>query len=315
MVVGTVCVGASFSMRRCAALGLVPESTFTRVLELGFGLLRVSAYWDQVRRDGYAALDSMLDAARRVRQPILLTVGMKAIRWPEFYVPPDLRPVEGRGGRIGIDSALTQEALAFVSATVERYRDRSEIVAWQVENEPFNRSGPQRWWIDPLFVRREVQSVRELDARPIVLNAFAHFDARLDDESRPRHGLLGMRRLVPEMEILDVADILGLDVYKAIAGRTAAADWAESAERWLCIATRRRKAAWITESQAEPWASPSFAPDDMIAMHAQLMRAGFSTILLWGCEHWFAQAAAGDTRWLEAARQLVDPRGFEPLTF
>jgi hypothetical protein len=315
LAVGTVCVGTSFSMRRCAALGLTPESTFTQVLELGFGLIRVSAYWDQVRKDGYAALDWIFDAAHDARQSILLTVGMKAIRWPEFYIPPDLRPMPRRGGGIGLDSGLAHDVLAFVSETVARYRDRPEVVAWQVENEPFNRSGPQRWWIEPRLVRREVQSVRDLDGRPIVLNAFAYFDPRLDEESRPRRGPFGVRRLEPEKAILDVADILGLDVYTAIAGRTSAPDWADRAERWLRTAQQRRKAAWITESQAEPWGSSSFGPDDMVAVHAQLRRACFSTILLWGCEHWFAQAAAGDTRWLEAAKHLVDPRGFEPLTF
>jgi hypothetical protein len=305
LAIGTVRLGASFSTRRCAALGLAPQSTFARVLELGFGLIRVSAYWDQIRKDGYAALDWMLDAAHDARQAVLLTVGMKAIRWPEFYIPPDLQPAPRRGGRIGLDSGLTQDLLAFVSETVARYRDRSEVVAWQVENEPFNRSGPQRWWIEPRLVRREVKSVRDLDLRPIVLNAFAHFDPRLDEESRPRRGLFGTRRLEPEREILDIADILGLDVYTAIAGRTSVPDWAESAERWLSTAQQLRKTAWITESQAEPWDSSSFAPDDMVAVAAQLLRAGFSTIVLWGCEHWFLQAAAGDTRWLEAARRLL----------
>jgi hypothetical protein len=304
LAIDTVRLGTSFSTRRCAALGLAPRSTFTRVLELGFGLIRVSAYWDQTCKDGYAALDWMLDAAHDARQAVLLTVGMKAIRWPEFYFPADLQPVPGRGGRIGVDSGLTQGVLAFISETVARYRDRSEVVAWQVENEPFNRSGPQRWWIEPRLVRREVNVVRDLDARPIVLNAFAHFDPRLDEESRPRRGLFGMRRLEPEKAILEVADILGLDVYTTIAGHTSVPDWAESAARWLSTAQQLRKTAWITESQAEPWESSSFSPDDMVAVAARLLRAGFSTILLWGCEHWFSQAAAGDASWLEAARLL-----------
>ena len=315
MAVDTVCVGTSFSLRRCTSLGLSGRAVFAQLLGQGFGMVRVSAYWNEIRSDGYRELDWLLDAARDARQPILLTVGMKAIRWPEFYIPADLTPTPRHGGRIGGEGLLAQSVLAFVTETVARYRDRPEVAGWQVENEPFNRSGPQRWWIDPNLVRREIQAVRDLDARPVVLNAFAHFDSALDEESRPRHGLFGIRRLEPEEEILDVADILGLDVYTAIAGRSSAPDWAETAGRWLSAARHRGKTAWIMESQAEPWEPSSFAPDDMVAVCARLRRAGFSTILLWGCEHWFAKAAAGDPTWLEAAKHLVDPRGFEPLTF
>ena len=281
---------------------------FDQLLELRLGLVRISAYWDEIRKNGYAELDWILDAARGAGQSILLTVGMKAIRWPEFYIPPDLEASAHRDGRIGLDSPLSQPVITFVSEAVARYRDRPHIVGWQVENEPFNRSGPQRWWIDPRLVRREVEAVRDLDPRPIVLNAFAHFDSHMDRQSRPR-----WRK--PEKEIIDVADILGLDVYTTIGARTASADWDDSVGRWLGVAEKHGKRAWIIESQAEPWNSPSFAPNDMLAIYERLARAGFSTILLWGCENWFATAAAGDSSWLDAAKRLVDPRGFEPLTF
>ena len=261
-------------------------------------LVRISAYWDQIYQDGYTELDWMLDAAHVARQSILLTVGMKAIRWPEFYIPQDVEVRPHRNGRIGLDSTLAPKVLAFISETVARYRDRPEIVAWQVENEPFNRSGPQQWWIEPRMIRREVQTVRNLDSRPIVVNAFAHFDSQVDAQSRPR-------RVEPEREVVDVADILGLDVYTTIGARTAASDWAESAGRWLRKAEERGRRAWIIESQGEPWDSPSFTPRDMVAIHERLEKARFSTILLWGCEHWFSRAAAGDASWLEAAKRRV----------
>jgi hypothetical protein len=316
--------GTSFSPRRCARFGLSAQSTFAGLTELGFAVVRVSAYWDEIRKDGYAQLDSLLDAARAAQQLLVVTVGMKAIQWPEFYVPPDLDPRPAPDGRLGFDPGFAEDAIRFVTDTVARYRDRAEIVAWQVENEPFNRSGPRGWWIDESLVRREVEAVRALDSRPIALNAFAHFNAALDSGSRPRHGPFKLKRLVPERAILALlkpADILGLDVYTAIGAhelgatvvRRASPDWAASAGRWLRAAEDQGKAAWIMESQAEPWeASPetyaaplSFAPEDIGSTYDGLAGAGYSTILLWGCEYWFWRAAEGDDRWLEAARSVV----------
>jgi hypothetical protein len=295
-------IGTSFSPRRCASLGLPIHQSFTQLIDLRFGVVRVSAYWDDIQRDGYAELDWLLDAARDAGQQILLTVGMKAMRWPEFYLPPD---IDAR--RLG------DATLAFVSETVARYRDRREIIAWQVENEPFNRSGPQHRWIHPHLVRQEIQRVRALDARPIVLSAFAHFDAELDEESRPRR-FFGLLRLQPEKLILDLigpSDILGLDVYTTIGTRSADADWAKTAERWLRAARERGRTAWITESQAEPWGPSPFTPADAISIYQTLAQAGFSTILLWGAEHWFWRAAAGDGSWLDAATELAQVAAHE----
>ena len=319
--------GTSFSPRRCSWFGIPPRPTFRRVLELGLGLIRLSAFWDEIRKDGYAELDWLLDAARVTRQQVLLTVGMKGIQWPEFYIPPDVDPGARRFARIGLDSRFSDEVIAFVSETVARYRDRHEIAGWQVENEPFNRSGPHRWWIDQSLVRREIESVRALDARPIVVNAFSRFNWLVDLVSRPRRGPLGASRLAPERAILDLIgehDILGLDVYTTLSaplwGRSvvhrAARDWAEAAGRWLRVAQAQGTEAWIIEAQAEPWESPldalansrSFAPGDMRTMYRKLEQVGYKTILLWGCEYWFWRAAAGDGRWLDAARHLLEPR-------
>ncbi len=319
-------VGTSFSPRRCKRFGLPVHDTFRDVLSRVFAIVRISAYWDEIADRGYGDLDALVEPAQSSQQPIVLTVGMKAIHWPEFYLPAAVKPARvQRGGRIGRDPSLAEKVVEFVSETVARYRDVSEIVAWQVENEPFNRSGPQHWWIDPSLVRQEVQAVRRIDARrPILINAFAHFDTELDSESRPRHGPFNARRLSPEQTILDLLgadDVLGLDVYTAIGAmaegtpvvRRAAADSADSAARWLRAARAHKKDAWIVEAQAEPWepthdtyAAPlSSSPDDLVANFDGLAAAGFSTILLWGCEYWLWRAAAGDRRWLEAAAHAM----------
>jgi hypothetical protein len=312
-------------MRRASFFGLYPRTAFDEVLQLGFGLIRVSAYWDEISTRGYDDLDWLLDAAGRASQPVLLTVGMKGIQWPEFYIPCGLVPRGAADGAcISEDRSLQHAVVEFVSETVARYRDRSNLVAWQVENEPFNRSGPHRWWIDTGLVRREIAAVRELDSRQLVVSTFAHFNLLSDWFSRPQRSLLDLAGLVPEQEALGViggGDALGLDVYRRIGSRllgmeivrTAAADLATSAGRWLQTATQAGKEAWITECQAEPWeptrrtyaAPKTLEPPEIEEIYTQLSAAGFTTILLWGCEYWLWRAGAGDTRWLDTVKRLV----------
>jgi hypothetical protein len=318
-------IGTSFSMHRASFLGLDPRTTFEEVLQLGFGLIRVSAYWDDISTSGYGDLDWLLDTAGLADQPILLTVGMKGIQWPEFYIPSSLAP-QGAADRacISRDASLQDAVVEFVRETVARYKDRSNLVAWQVENEPFNRSGPHHWWIDSSLVSREIAAVRELDGRQLVVNTFAHFDLLNDWFSRPHSNLLDLTGLVPEREALGVigsADVLGLDVYKHIGlelfgveiVRTASADLAVSAGHWLRAATQAGKEAWIIECQAEPWeptrntyaAPKTLEPPEVEEIYTQLEAAGFSTILLWGCEYWHWRAGAQDTRWLDTAKRLI----------
>ena len=37
--------------------------------------------------------------------------------------------------------------------------------------------------------------------------------------------------------------------------------------------------------------------------------AGFTTILLWGCEYWLWRAGTGDSRWLDAVNGLLGKPG------
>jgi hypothetical protein len=322
-------IGTSFSPHRASFLNLDPRATFKSVLDLDLGLIRLSAYWDEIRGKGYDELDWMLDAAAAAGRPILLTVGMKGIQWPEFYLPADLVPkATGRGACLGSDPGLREAAVRVVSETVARYRDRAGIAAWQVENEPFNKSGPSAWWIDPTLVEEEIAAVRALDRRPIVVNTFSHFDLLQDWFSRPHRNLLDLAGEVPEEEVLRVigaADVLGLDVYTHIGVKlpilgweivhTAAPDWAQSAQRWLQAAAGQGKEAWIIECQAEPWepsqatyAEPrTFSPEEIVGIYGHLAGAGFTTILLWGCEYWLWRAGTGDSRWLDAVKGLLRP--------
>src|SRR2546422_2167904 len=280
---------------------------------MGLAVIRLSASWREIAHVGYGNLDWLLTYAADARQRVVLTVGMKALGWPEFHLPEGLVPGAPSGQR---------RALQYVAATVRRYRDNPALAAWQIENEPFNRSGPQARWIPRRVVRREARFVRSIDpTRPLVVTTFAHFDEGLDRASS-RHQSTWKRRLgltiPPEREALTVlrlGDILGLDVYRSIGfidegGRErighAAADQLAAVARWQRVAREQNKRLWVTEAQAEPWeARPhevpqTVQPEDVVTLVNGLAGVGVETVLLWGSEYWLWRQDHGDPRWVEA---------------
>jgi hypothetical protein len=308
-------LGTSFARWRAEALGLEYRATFERICAMGFGLIRLSASWREVAQFGYEHLDWLLSEAERARQPVLLTVGMKALGWPEFYLPEGMHPD---------DAAVQRGAIVHVREVTRRYRDNPMLMAWQIENEPFNRSGPQSLTIPRRVVRAEAEAVRSLDrTRPLAVTSFAHFDEGLDRWSS-RHPSGWKRRLgltLPaEREALSVlrrGDILGLDVYLSIGsvdsgGREgvarAAPDQLAAVVRWQRIARAQGKRLWVTEAQAEPWEARrqthgdplSTQPEAIGELVNRLVGIGVETILLWGSEYWLWRADHGDPRWIDA---------------
>ena len=325
-------VGISFSPQRAAYLGLDYRVAFKRLEAMHFRVIRLSTYWDQVDREGYDQLDWLMSEARKSHQPVALTVGMKALGWPEFFIPASAVPVGGlrQGQDVATDSAFREAALSFVDATVDRYRDNPVLIAWQVENEPFNRAGPQRLWIDAEFLRDEIASVRAMDGhhRPVIVNAFSHFNLVFDQASA-RQGFdfrqwLGFDADSAERDGLSVlgrGDVLGLDVYTAIGYQFlgsehmshADGDWPDRLARVRDLAHKQGKLAWITEAQAEPWESSdlnyanpkSTSPSAIRGIFANLKDAGFTTVLFWGSEYWLWRADQGDTRWVDTIKGIL----------
>ena len=338
-VLSPVQVGTSFSPSRAAYLGLDYRSAFTRLEAMHFRVIRLSAYWDDVDANGYGQLDWLMSEAQKAHQPIILTVGMKALGWPEFFIPPTVVPDPPLkpGQDVATDAEIREGALAFVEQTVLRYRDNPSLYSWQVENEPFNRAGPNRLWIDASFVRDEITSVRQLDGhhRGVIVNAFSHFNL-LFDQASARQGfdlrqMLGFDADSAERDVLSVlkpGDVLGLDVYTAIGYQflgqnhlsRADSDWPDRLARIRDTARTQGKQAWITEAQAEPWeASPdsfthpkSTSPQAIRSIFANLKDAGYTNVLFWGSEYWLSRADHGDSRWLDTIKSILSQESAAP---
>jgi hypothetical protein len=321
-------VGTSFSPAHATYLGLDWQASYKRLEALHFKVIRISAYWNQVDSEGYDQLDWLLQQSKASGQPVVLSVGMKGLGWPEYYIPPGFEPKVGDGGDVGQDPVLRAGVLDFIDAVVSRYQSNPAVVAWQVENEPLNPAGPHRWFIGKELLVQEVSTIKANDQRPVIVNAFGHFNMLFDRTSN-RHGfdfkaLLGFDSDTAEAQSLNVlenGDILGLDVYTEIGynflGQVgvshAGSDWASKAGHWRKVAAKQNKRAWITEAQAEPWEASmttygdpkSTVAEDIGARFHAIRAQGFGTILLWGAEYWLWRADNGDSSWLDAVHALL----------
>jgi len=323
---GEVQVGITFSPREATYRNLPWQETFNAALDASPALVRVGVYWNEVEPTpgtyDFSTVDWLLDQASLRQQRVLLTIGMKAPRWPEYYFPEWLasRLTVADRGAVSDDVQVRTATRALLTATVEHVRDRPLVAAWQVENEPLDAAGPHLWRIDADFLAEEIALVRRLDAvrqRPIVVNTFV--------DTQPGVLLPGARSAIwsRAQQVLATADVLGLDVFPSRTLRVLGSELTVRWPAWIWsgllaqlheVASAQGKDAWIVEVQAEPWRSsggrlppPAWpgavvAPSSFEGVVGGLEAAGYRTILLWGVEHWEAQRSQSqDSSWWAAA--------------
>jgi hypothetical protein len=336
---GPTLLGISFRPRQAEALGLDPEATLRTLLAYPFDLVRLGAYWDRVEpapgRFVPDALDWELDAAERAGKRIILCVGaVKTFGYPECFVPAHhLATPLREGALVTPDShpALLAASVAFVTRVVERYRERSSIVAWQVEHEAADPLGVEHSWrLAEAFARAEVDAVRAVDpTRPIMMNGFLPTSLPVAAQQRWRTRDQGDSLAVARR----LADMVGIGYYPrhallragprtlylngGLRGRRAEGlrAWAAASGRGLMIA----------EGQAEPWepattppspaagaAMYSCPPERVIQNYtacvewARLGGAPLYAYLFWGAEYWVLRERDGDPTYLQSFARVLD---------
>lgn len=321
-------IGTTFSARQCEYLDLDPKETYVKVLEEGFSIIRLGAYWSEIELEegkyDFSQLDWQIDEAKKRKVPIILTVGMKAPRWPEYFIPGWIKErLHIRFGRdVAQDEFLREHTLKFIRETVTRYAGEEIVQYWQVENEPFNRIGENKWHIGIDFLKEEAREVKKLDSlkRPIVLTAATYpnnFTRFLINVS------LGHD---PVKECLKMGDIVGLNVYPSVGYKILGQDvyfrtnLSERKQYFSKLFTTIReegKSVWIVELQAEPWEPGHLAykekkrpvtasPEETRSFVEEFREMGAGTILLWGAEYWvFREKAYNDSSWLKEMRKII----------
>ncbi len=307
-------IGASFSHRHLKSLNLDPLAAIKDFKKLGLTWVRLGCYWDESEKEpgkfSFTELDPIIKFCETEGINIALTVGMKAPRYPEYYIPKwvEKQLVLHRLSSIKSENKiLLKTVLEYVKQTIKHFKSNKAIKVWQVENEPLDSSGEKWWRITPEFLQSEVESVRELDPkRKILINLWGN--------ELSKRGLY--------KEAMKLADIIGFDIYlrhpiflffNAFNRYIGPLDSKKTIQRIFGEIKSEGKEVWLAELQEEPWEvgelttkkenPPSFLPKHLLQNLEYGQSLNPSVILLWGFEWWYYRKIKDDLRyWNEALK-------------
>ncbi len=292
-------IGTTFSHPHLAYLNLDFDQALDQALSMNFSYLRLGAYWDHIESTpqdyDFSVLAKLLEKCEQASQKIVMTVGVKSPRWPEFYWPDYIEP--------DFKNQQTKtQLLKFVEQTVTNLKKYDCITHWQVENEPLDPSGPNEQKISFEFLQQEVELVKKLDTRPIIINLWGN-------DLLPR-GLFTQAK--------QLADVIGLDLYprqfiKQIFGRSVYRGPTHNQKQLKRLLASTDKPVWISELQAEPWEKDekgylsnnpgSISPKKLAENIKHAQQLPIKQILLWGFEYWWWQAQHGNDSYLQTVKK------------
>lgn len=317
-------LGANFSCNRVQWLGGDCRAMLDAALdELGLRDFRLSVNWSEVERSqgvfDWESFDWQLDAIQARGGRAVVSIGMKAQRYPEFYlpdwvtagltIPPNVHPEDYE--------PVARALFPFLEAAARHIGAHPAVEAIQVENEPFVyfRGHANGWHIRRTFLERELATVRASDPgnHPLLVTYASHL--RSDDTWQ---------------WILDYADTLGQSVYTKRQRSTwdwlyffpyRIGPWTPDLPEQARAAGRRGKELWLTELQAEPYeqhreVDPRDRPASrlrsvnprLLRENVQLARrSGATRAYFWGIEWWYyAREQRGEPQLWQAGKALID---------
>lgn len=273
--------GVSFSVKQCRNFGIDSSTTLKWLINQGFRRFRLMSYWNECElkpgKYTWAELDRQLKIIRKAGGEVTLCLGVRQPRWPENHWPDWAWELDKEQR---IDNLLN-----FVARTVNRYKDSSTIVSYQLENEALLKSFGEKPMIDRRLLRAEYQIVKKLDPdRPIIMTTSTAFGVPFNSP---------------------VPDIVGFSVYHWLYDANTK-QYKTGKQTSKSIKTRGKiikllwnKPCFIHELQLEPWGPRNIWDMDIteqnksmnpekIAYNLKLAHdAKLDTIDLWGGEWWY----------------------------
>lgn len=291
--------GLTYSAKFAQDLGLDWQKAYIDILDdLQVKNIRIPIYWDQIESvDGeydFSKYDYIFDEGRTRNVKFIANVGWRLPRWPECHAP---------GWVSNLDTSVTRaRALVMIEKTVEHFKDRSEIVYWQVENEPLLDSFGQCPKSDKEFLQKEIDLIKSLDKnREIIISASGE--------------------LASWKEEGNMSDIFGTTVYRVVWNpifkyiKYPIPAWFYRAKAWFYGIDKDH--AIIAELQAEPWVpqgtlanlnfreyGKSFSMDQLKANMQFAINIDFRQAYLWGVEWWYLEKTKGETQYWALVRSV-----------
>lgn len=308
-------IGATFSHRHLGWLGLDKFEAIKEFKRLGLTYIRLGCYWSEIEeKEGqfsFEEIEPLVEFCELNKISVALTVGMKAPRHPEYYIPEWLLPkLDLRKNHVMTldDKLLLYKTSVFIEKVIRHFKTSKAIKVWQVENEPVDSPDQiNKWTIRADFLAEEISLAKRLDTREILINLWGNELSKRNYYSK----------------VLRIADIIGFDIYlkrpvmllnkfiKYIGPLETKGRLAETVQE----IRRTDKKIWITELQAEPWEPnegitskanpPSFLPENLQSNVEYARALNPEIVFLWGFEYWYLRKIKGDSRYWDAAKHVL----------
>jgi len=313
-------LGTTFSQLQCSYLGINYQEAFEQVCSMGFNIIRLCSYWNEVEpvknQFDFQVIDWLLNQSQKYSIEVVLTVGMKSPRWPEYHFPNWLRDrydTSKTNQPLDANPAIADYTLRFIQAVIDHTKYAPNLKYWQIENEPLTQLEITAGrFLSYEFLRQEVELTRKLalPRQKILLTNAIHLpsaELQQDDQAFAQS--------------LTLADAVGMNVYTKVAINSQAylqplpLYW-QKLSQWHRKLTEAGKESWISEAQAEPWEYqkliateqaqyPSASPQQSTDLTVTLAQIGYETVMLWGCEYWCWHKQQGHNEWWTAMNQLI----------
>ncbi len=294
--------GVTFSKRQAENLGLDWKKVYLSMFDdLGVKKIRLPAYWNEIETlEGnylWADLDWQINQAALRQAEIILAVGARLPRWPECHLPDWTKS--------RLKAQVEDKTLDYISRVIERYKDKAQIKAWQIENEPFLSHFGDCPKFDAKFLDQEIMLTRSLDSRPIVITDSGELSFWVGAASR--------------------ADIFGTTMYRDT--------YSNFLKRYIhypitpaffrfkknLAGLLVKPKSWIViEMQAEPWGPKAYQDLSQVDRDRTMevgkfkdmiefgRLTGFREFYLWGVEFWYWELKAGRPEMWQYARTLFN---------
>lgn len=294
--------GVTFSPKFAEELGLDWRQVYQATIEdLKVKNIRLPIYWDQIEKEegfyDFEIYDEILDRGAKNDVKFILSIGSRLPRWPECHTPSWLEHYD--------ESVRQRKTLQMLKVVVNRYKDRSNVVWWQVENEPLLDTFGECPKSNEDFLRQEVALVKALDDRNVIISATGELSTWRKE--------------------VKIGDIFGTTMYRVVWNpwfgyfRYPYPDWFYNFKANILGLTRNRTI--ISELQAEPWVphgtladlsydewNKSFDPEQFKANLQFAINVDFRQAYLWGVEWWYMQKERGIDDYWVIARQIFRGR-------
>lgn len=292
--------GITFSTKICKEMGLDWKEVYIAILDdLKVRQIRIPIYWDEIepryQEYNFSDYDFIFNEGAKRNVKFVANIGWRLPRWPECHAPVWVSAK-------GVDYTK-ERTMTMLEEVVKRYRNRGEIIMWQVENEPLLDTFGKCPNGDEEFLKKEVALVKQLDSRPVLITSSGELGTWKRENKIGDYFGTTMYRVVwnpffgyfryfwPAGFYKFKAKLIGMKEYKMNISEL-------QAEPWVPNGTLKN----ISDKES----NKSFNIKQFRANLQYAINADLNKTYLWGAEWWYFRKTQGNSEYWDLAKTLFN---------